>query len=95
MTPEARASRESEDTGRPMAWATTISSSDSPAPKRRERAHSPPMLRAATSSTTGPEGERRSSACSGPSASPRARAAADATRRTASCSGAGWRDGVT
>ena len=72
ITPEARASRRIELTGSPMAWATTTSSSEAPAPKRRAREQSPPMVRAATSRITGPSGPSRASAWTGPSRSPSA-----------------------
>ncbi len=62
ITPEACDSLRTEASGSPMACATTSSSRDAPVPKRSARAQSPPMVRAATSSTTGPEGPSLASA---------------------------------
>ena len=95
ITPEAWASRRIEESGSPTAWATTISSSEAPAPKRRARAQRPPMVRAATSRITGPSGPSRASAWTGPSRSPSASAAAVMVRKTAAWTSGGWRDGVT
>jgi hypothetical protein len=72
-----------------------ISSSDMPVPKRSVREHRPPIERAATSSTHGPPSLKRSSACTGPSTSPRAVQAEAATRSIACCTAAGKREGVT
>ncbi len=98
ITAAAVRSRSSESTGRPSARRRMSSSSDMPVPKRRVRPQSPPIERAAISSTTGssaPPARRRSSQCTAPSERPRARAARAATAATAAWVAAGSRDGVT
>ena len=69
----------------PSAWRTTTSSSEKPDSKRRLRAHSPPIGRAAISMSTGlsSPGVQRSSAWTGPVSRPSARAAAAAPSASA------------
>ncbi len=94
-TPAARFSLGGGSAALPSAWRSTSSSSVTPTPKRRARPHRPPMLRAAISRMRGPQGDSRSSACTGPSTSPSAAQPSDTARATASCKGAACREGVT
>src|SRR5438270_482173 len=94
MTPAGRRSRTSDAMGQPSAWRRMISSSVMPVPKRSVREQSPPMDRAATSSTHGPSSFTRSSAWTGPSLRPRAAQAAAATASMLRCTSAGSREGV-
>ena len=86
MTPAAAASRSSARIARPSACRRISSSSDIPVPNRSVREQSPPIERAAISMTaTAPRRPRRSSAWTGPSAGPSARAAAGDRARDRAC----------
>ena len=75
-TPDAPARRRSPRAGRPRAWAITSSSSERPVENESARAHSPPIVRAATSITAARPSCTRTSAWTGPSTRPRAAVAA-------------------